>query len=530
MASPENSPGSPASLPSTERPSFSARAQDQVLLEDHGSPTNPFSSFGSALAARVAGGGGEGRRAEVAETAARGLSDLSLHEKSHIRLLLLPASSITLPDDSLSRGFELLQVDVQMQPAPAQHPLQTASRILAIAQTTDDVKFRIDASPTIACALYFDPAGDAAILRNEDMLSAIEVARVTPSRRDGHDPLRVGAGMTVTLEPRRWSITRGGGPILEVIVLHRGYLLMASSTSKTTGSRKRALSASASSAHTQPPSCEEEAPHSVDASQIPKKARVGSRDETTADVVIAFQALERTVATDALVLPLLARQLPLGLYGEHPFLGLAVGQLLSALDPRISQGEAHADRYTIVKGPNVGVTHAAAVFRAHHSGLGKTVAVKVLKTPSLDASCNEASHALHRSVIKAAESWVNEYRQHSRVRHVSGYILPTRPPASLFLCLSLLTRYLSSHLLRSSMEATPVFSPCFSSSSTLPTSAQPARGATRRLPCSRAPWTMRGVFWATLPARCSISTSAVFCTTTSNRQIFYTETQGGALC
>lgn len=390
------------------------------------------------------------------------LDELVVPSDKDIRLLVRPLRSRSVsPGSNDNCEWVALRTEV----ASAGSPDQPQETVLAVTQTSKDIKFTVlmpgehhsDGTPIppLWCELYYDPSSDNQILLNNcDVpinLSRVYPALSPPSSADGTPKTpgtptnsntttmvvtspgqnqgveyTINPGTIKALSPGTWRIKMGHIEVLDFRILERRRTLfkalppppIAGGTPSSSG--KRSFVADDDDAVGRPEARRQKT--------VEDMAPAVGGDEVNKEAVIMF--LRPTADPLVFPLPTSAKGNEVGqLANSHPLLDM------ERRDTVVVPGSCEIDSYKLTKRDPIASTSLSTVFTGtmDHPEVppGSVITVKVIKTrpappppsPGTAAAALAAQQLrpqeMERVVVRQADTWLREYQSHEYLRHES---------------------------------------------------------------------------------------------------------------
>lgn len=352
----------------------------------------------------------------AAENHAIHLDDLAVPKDRDIRILVRPLTRARSVSPGNLDSCEWLQLTAEVA-----EPEQPEQKVLAVTQTSRDIKFSVripgetlenDTRPPLWCELYYDPASDNQIFLNRSGIPLF-LSRVSqlPAASPGIE-YTINPHTTKALIPGTWRIKVRNINVLDFRIVEKRPAILRSSlslsasteslTSLLNSSRKRSLTA-------------EDSASSPDKRLRADEFMVRS-DARSDDGVVMF--MRPGSATNPLVFPL-----PSGEKGKelittngNPLLELEDGDVAE-----IPGAEVDVDEYTIKKiGPIASTSLSAVAMGEFSREPDSIITVKVLKTRLNQKTLATAKpQDAERNVIRQADIWLREFLNHEVLDHKS---------------------------------------------------------------------------------------------------------------
>ncbi|KAJ4182198.1 hypothetical protein NW755_010581 [Fusarium falciforme] len=367
-------------------------------MEDHGSPTNPFSSgfFEAHFAVVKDEPAKADHDADQTELAARepldapvAIQDLSLSEipagAENARLIISPRGPAPSPLDDIEAVVPF-------------HFGRGPGELLAILQTSKSAWFSLTLAADLQCTFYYDPASDNLVLRN----SSYQSLKIGPIEDETSDTgLRTLEYRDVHLvSPGPWRIySEDGAVLVDFLVLRRRYLLETQAGGTQAGSKRK-----------------DAAPIKTPAKRYRTEAEAGSIDQS----IVLISKPPSNLRTEEVQLELARAGNPLISLqpGQAVFITTPGGADEAGNSPKgnlnkeivASYAQNMPESYSLLHMRDIASTKGfASVFSARHGVFGDT-AVKVIRT-------KQASQ--YSYIPTMAQNWKHEEQILRKVTHPS---------------------------------------------------------------------------------------------------------------
>ncbi|KAI1432863.1 mitogen-activated protein kinase [Xylaria sp. CBS 124048] len=287
---------------------------------------------------------------------------------------------------------------------------QPASKVLAVTQTSKDIKFPIrmpltedEGRPPLWCELFYDPTSDCLILLNKSDMPIV-LARISSSENYSNFKQEIFPWETRELSPGTWRINLDI-PVLDFRILEKrpAILHVPSDSPESPPTQSQTVR---SSLGKRSYSSDESG---TDNAVVEKRLRPDDHERNENGVIIVVGPED-----DTIVLPLAntAKAKEIAIPNGHALLEVQKDQTVAI------PGDSKTNAYHLTKLEQIATTRASSVFTAEHSQVPDgVITVKVLKTRGAQSDTRPQDG--HLNVIRQADIWLREYQSQEDLEHDS---------------------------------------------------------------------------------------------------------------
>ncbi|KAK3497891.1 kinase-like protein [Neurospora hispaniola] len=374
---------------------------DSKETSEFSEKTEAFSQ--SEILARFRDDRREREELQLALTSTVSLDSLVIPPDEDIRILFRPPRGRPVSPGSLENCRWLaLRAEVAGKDQ-AQH------KVLAVTQTSRDIKFSVRIPGMLWCELYYDPASDKLILVNRSNAPFI-LSRASTTASGDNEEYEVNPGFNKDVFPGTWRIRFYNSDVLDFRILEKKPSLFRIPSIDSSTScqlvRKRSYVGDEEDENSS-----NKKPRASEDSEIKKEDT-----DIKEDGVIMFLPAK----TKPLVLPSLAGEKKelVSANGRRELVASDGNLLQIQPDETVQVTGGELDEYTLTKKSDIASSSLSSVFTADHSNVPDgVIVVKVLKTRTPATVNNTAMES--RNVIHQADVWLRELQYQEKLQHKS---------------------------------------------------------------------------------------------------------------